>query len=54
MSATMVHVGEHVRAGQLIAREGSLGSGPHLHFEVYVGGQPVNPLRFLRKHGVYI
>jgi murein DD-endopeptidase MepM/ murein hydrolase activator NlpD len=54
MSATFVRVGQHVRAGEQIAREGSEGSGPHLHFEVWRDGRPVNPIPILRKHGVYI
>jgi murein DD-endopeptidase MepM/ murein hydrolase activator NlpD len=50
-----VVVGQHVRAGQRIGEVGSTGesSGPHLHFEVwvggwYVGGHPIDPLPLLR------
>ena len=45
-----------VKAGQEIARVGAAGdaTGAHLHFEVHVGGVPVNPIPFLAKHGLYI
>ncbi|MFE9504647.1 M23 family metallopeptidase [Streptomyces anthocyanicus] len=45
----------HVKAGQIIAYAGSSGnsSGPHLHLEVRpVGGAPVDPLAWLRNHGL--
>jgi murein DD-endopeptidase MepM/ murein hydrolase activator NlpD len=45
-----------VKAGQEIARIGAAGdaTGAHLHFEVHVGGVPINPIPFLAKRGVSI
>jgi lipoprotein NlpD len=44
-----VRTGQAVRQGQVIATVGESGktSGPHLHFEVRVEGEPVDPVRFL-------
>jgi murein DD-endopeptidase MepM/ murein hydrolase activator NlpD len=41
--------GQHVDQGQLIGYVGCTGHcfGPHLHFEVRINGQPVDPLRYL-------
>jgi len=47
--ALIVEPGDHVTAGQVIARLGSSGraSAPHVHFEVLKDGTPINPSSFV-------
>jgi len=46
----------HVDVGQPIALVGNEGesTGPHLHAEVRVDDKPVDPLLWLRAHGVVL
>jgi murein DD-endopeptidase MepM/ murein hydrolase activator NlpD len=50
MSEALVEEGQEVDKGAVLGRLGSTGrsTGPHLHYEVRVDGEPVDPERFLR------
>ncbi|HEY0431720.1 MAG TPA: M23 family metallopeptidase [Pyrinomonadaceae bacterium] len=44
-----IEAGKTVERGQFIGRVGSTGrsTGPHLHYEIRINDQPVNPLQYL-------
>ena len=46
MSAILVSEGQWVEAGTVVGRLGS--TGAHLHYEVRIDDEPVDPMRFLR------
>ena len=48
LSKIIVHEGQHVKRGDLIAKSGRSGlvSGPHLHYEVRLNGISQNPMDF--------
>ncbi len=52
LSKCAVSVGQYVSQSQLIAYSGNTGysTGPHLHFEIVIGGRFVNPLNYVNKY----
>jgi len=57
MDTFSVHVGQHVQAGEQIARMGDRGesTGVHLHFEVWdPSGKKINPLPWLNARGITV
>ena len=50
LSAIEVNEGQTVEVGEPVGRIGNTGrsTGPHLHYEVRIAGEPVDPLRYLR------
>ncbi len=53
LSKILVREGQKVRRGQIIGLVGSTGKSvaPHLHYEVEVNGQAVNPIRYILVDG---
>jgi murein DD-endopeptidase MepM/ murein hydrolase activator NlpD len=49
LSSFSVGEGDRIARGQVIGAVGRTGlaTGPHLHFEILVNGQPVDPLKLL-------
>lgn len=52
LNSVTVSNGQYVNQSDLIAYSGNTGysTGPHLHFEIWIGGTPVNPLYYVNKN----
>jgi len=55
LSKFYVREGQEVRRGDAVGAVGSTGrvTAPHLHYEVRMGGAPINPYFYLAKSGIY-
>ncbi|HLH51298.1 MAG TPA: peptidoglycan DD-metalloendopeptidase family protein [Roseiarcus sp.] len=56
LSEVLVEEGQQVKANEVVGRIGSTGrsTGPHLHYEVRIDGEPVDPARFLKAGGLLL
>ncbi|MFV0459907.1 MAG: M23 family metallopeptidase [Actinomycetales bacterium] len=54
LATISVRVGQQVRAGQQLGTEGATGrvTGPHLHWEVLIGGKSVDPAGWAAQQGL--
>ena len=52
LSESLVELGQEVTQGEVIAYSGNTGysTGPHLHFEIRIDGEAVNPLDYVDYH----
>ncbi|MCX6271220.1 MAG: M23 family metallopeptidase [Bacteroidetes bacterium] len=49
-STMLIKIGSYVKAGEpiaIIGESGELSSGPHLHFELWYNGNPINPKDYM-------
>jgi len=55
-SELLVRPGQRVTRGELIARSGNTGrsTGPHLHYQLELAAQPVDPLRFRARSSLMV
>ncbi len=51
MSQLAVTVGQQIHRGDIVGYVGATGraTSPHLHYEILLNGEPINPLRLLAK-----
>ena len=49
-SSLAVKIGQKVKRGDIISYSGSTGNstGPHVHYEIWKDGKPVNPINYLK------